>query len=697
MHVSSGDEAGFRAAFFSDTHIDDHPTEQDLNLALVFDDLIRERPDAILHGGDLTEYGSQHVLDRYRQLIPDALRTRVHHVAGNHESRWDPAGLRSYADTFGSGPRSLDVNGVHIVLLEAAVVLQEQAYLGAEQLRWLDADLSATGPGTPVVVVAHFPMGQDFYYVNDADSFWDTIAPHRVDVLLTGHLHREVCAVVNGVTCVTSLANKVVPGYYWLQRGVQGGRDVLTISRVDLQHRHPASTAPQRRERGLTRVDLGASRTAADTAVAAEVSAGHGQLHVHGRAAAGDDVEVSARVWPEGTYATIDDDPWDSLTSHEGQFAGQVETADLPPGQHRLRIRRATPAQDWETTRRFEIPGGPVAPLSTLRLNGPVQGPLVMAGDTVIATTVRGGVYALELEHGTLSQRWRVGTAPVHRAPGVSADGSAIHVPTTSGRLHTLASESGEQQWEADLGHPVMSHPLVDEGRGGERIYVTAGPTTWCLDPDGATVWTAPVPPPSCGCACLVDGALILGAGDGTVRALDARTGESRWTANLAADPYPYRQLIYGPWNTSVTPIGPGTVAATTVRGITALDVHSGRQRWTHEGMYLYTPLLAVDGRVLAISQSGRVEVIDAQTGTSRTLGRLAPISLDAGPVRRGDRLFHLAFSGLLSTLDLETGHIDPLRQVTTARVLASPVLAGDTLLVGDQDGVVHALGIDQA
>lgn len=688
----------FTAAFLSDTHIDDHPTEHDLHLSATFADMAQWGPDVVLHGGDLTEYGSRAVLERYLSLLPEGLRDRIHHVAGNHETRWSSDGLTAYSALLARGPRSFDAGGLHFVLLEAAVVLQEQAYLGVHQLDWLKQDLAGTD--APTVIMLHFPMGGDFHFVNDADDFFATIADFPVRLLLSGHVHRQTVASMNGVVRLTSPATKERPGYYRLRRSCTDGRDELVIDRVDLRHPGPGDAGLSPRVRQVIRIDLSTPRCASPLRSGPSSRIEGDTVTVEARLRPTDlQIEAAAEVWQEGTYAATSPGAWTPLHRTNETIAGEMDVSDLPPGHYRLRLRAQSDMyHSWEFSSRIQVPDGAVQPMSTFSLDGPVQGGLVSTAGVTVATTTTGHTYGLSVHDGTLAQQWLAHTGSVYRTPAVSTDGDTLYVPSVDGHLHALRASDGSFLWSAYLGHAVLSSPSVAEVDGEQRVFVTAGNRMICLARDGSPVWESTIAMQSCGSAAVTADLVIIGAGDGSVRALDAATGEQRWVFDTNDHPFAYRRLIYGPWSTNVTVIDHQTVVASTVTHLYALDVDTGQERWSLPGTCLYTPVLPLGDRVLRITQQGEGALIDTTTGTSTTLGSVVPISLDAAPVHHGDRVYHVGFSGLLASIDLATARSRTLRQVTTARVMATPLLldSGSTLLVAGQDGIVHALNVDQ-
>ena len=440
-------------------------------LRLAFTSIERADPTFVLNAGDITDFGGDDEYDAYLSTIPDPLRSRLRHVPGNHEARWDVHGLELYRRHFGPAPYSFDVAGLHVAGLDPTQLLQEPGHFGRDHLRWLRHDLRGAAPS---VLFLHYPLGAEHYYVNDQDAFAETVADLPVRAVFAGHIHREQVVRTNGFTQVAAEAVKDGAFYYWVERAVDAGHALLRVWAVAVaadgtDTRRELVTVPLGRDdeaRGLrpARIDVG---TPANGAVPVTV-----RLDRPGGAAA-----AKAQVYPQHVFGGGTPGTWTDLTrSGDGDWSGSVGVAALAPGVHRIQVRTAgTGGARHDATATFTIPragNGTGAPVERwqARLPGSVQGALAAYGGLVVAATTTGHVEAFRPGPAGRQVRWRAELGPVYRGPAFSTDGSRVVVPSADHRLYALDAATGRVRWRFQASEPRPRRPARHVGRrAGDR------------------------------------------------------------------------------------------------------------------------------------------------------------------------------------------------------------------------------------
>lgn len=152
--------------------------------------------------------------------------------------------------------RSFDFKGYHFILLDSIEVIDGaepyRGFVGAEQMRWLHADLAQTPPDRPIVLVSHLPLLTGFYQMTGGIAepvppgrgvlnnreVLAAFANHRLLAVLQGHLHVEETIRWRGTTFITGGS---VCGQWWRGpwQGTPEGYGVLLLhpDRVEWKYR----------------------------------------------------------------------------------------------------------------------------------------------------------------------------------------------------------------------------------------------------------------------------------------------------------------------------------------------------------------------------------------------------------------------------------------------------------------------------
>ena len=160
---------------------------------------LADQPDFIIHTGDVSQLSREEEFDDAREMLKET-GLPIFFVPGEHDML-DEGGGKAFLDHFGKGSAgagwySFDHKGVHFVALVNVADLKPggMGNLGAEQLKWLKADLDARPSSMPIVVFAHIPL-----WTVHADWGWGTddagealklLARFGSVTVLNGHIHQ---------------------------------------------------------------------------------------------------------------------------------------------------------------------------------------------------------------------------------------------------------------------------------------------------------------------------------------------------------------------------------------------------------------------------------------------------------------------------------------------------------------------------
>ena len=173
---------------------------------------LAERPDLLIHTGDLTHLSTPREFDAVAEILKGARVGHIAYVPGEH----DLIGDSRYLERFGKGTKgdgwySFDHKGVHFVgLVNVAAQGTDKGLgvLGDDQLQWLEADLASRGPSTPVVVFAHVPLLAVYpawgWGTADGGRALELLKRFGSVTVLNGHIHQVFRKIEGNVTFHTA-------------------------------------------------------------------------------------------------------------------------------------------------------------------------------------------------------------------------------------------------------------------------------------------------------------------------------------------------------------------------------------------------------------------------------------------------------------------------------------------------------------
>ena len=211
-------DATFRFVQISDSHIGFNKAPNPDPLATLRETIVRinaqpQRPDFIVHTGDLTHLSKPEQFDTVKQVLSEAKVDQVFFIPGEHDVIGDNG--KAFFDRFGAGVsgrgwHSFDHHGVHFIALVNVLNLQAGGlgYLGTEQLAWLQQDVAGLPDSTPIVVLAHMPMWSLYpqwgWGTQDAAQALELLKRFGSVTVLNGHIHQIQQTVEGKVTFYTA-------------------------------------------------------------------------------------------------------------------------------------------------------------------------------------------------------------------------------------------------------------------------------------------------------------------------------------------------------------------------------------------------------------------------------------------------------------------------------------------------------------
>lgn len=173
---------------------------------------LRQRPEAVVITGDLTDFGRIEEYEYLRELLVP-LTMPVYLMPGNHDDR---SNLRtvfsdhSYLGEAGFMQYHCTIGPLHLLALDTSEPDRSDGMLCAQRLAWLEQQL-ATLHDEPVVVAMHHPPFRTLIGHMDEIGLTEGAAEldallHRhtnVERVLCGHLHRAIDVRFGGTLAST--------------------------------------------------------------------------------------------------------------------------------------------------------------------------------------------------------------------------------------------------------------------------------------------------------------------------------------------------------------------------------------------------------------------------------------------------------------------------------------------------------------
>jgi hypothetical protein len=172
-----------------------------------------DKPDFLLHTGDITHLSRPDQFDNVDQILKTANTKDVFFVPGEHDVLDDNG--KSYLDRYGkatkgSGWYSFDQKGVHFIALVNVMNLKAGGLgsLGADQLQWLQEDVRHLKHSTPIVLFAHVPLWTIYpewgWGTEDSAQALSYLRKFGSVTVLNGHIHQTMQKIEGHVTFHTA-------------------------------------------------------------------------------------------------------------------------------------------------------------------------------------------------------------------------------------------------------------------------------------------------------------------------------------------------------------------------------------------------------------------------------------------------------------------------------------------------------------
>lgn len=266
--------------------------------------------------------------------------------------------------------------------------------------------------------------------------------------------------------------------------------------------------------------------------------------------------------------------------------------------------------------------------------------------------------------------------------------------PSLTGYAKTSLPEKLGVRWQYQADGGVFQSPVGDDS----RVYVaTRTGRVFALDAAGNEVWTRQISDTADGTPARIEAplslahtTLLVATSKGALQALDAATGEARWTYEVGG-------AVFGAVNFAPSLEGDGTrlfVLRQDDGVVHCLELETGRQVWLAEPVGRADGSLSISGKNVVFGSCVSALHVVAQGDGRHT--RKVPVGADcqiaSGPALVGDEIYSGSRCGHFLRVDAATSRIMWTNSDATNEVFTTPAVTDRLVLFGSEDGHVYAL-----
>ncbi|HEX6995027.1 MAG TPA: outer membrane protein assembly factor BamB [Gammaproteobacteria bacterium] len=314
-------------------------------------------------------------------------------------------------------------------------------------------------------------------------------------------------------------------------------------------------------------------------------------------------------------------------------------------------------------------------------------------GVYVYAGAYDGRVAALDASNGR--EAWSVDTdAPLSAGPGYG--NGVLAFGTSDGELIALEAETGEERWRVPVGSEVLAAPAV--GTNVIALRSTDGRLRGFSITDGRQMWTIEQNQPP----LIVRGdtkpeiagqTVVAGFDNGRIGAYRLATGDPLWELAIGspAGRSELDRLVDIGGDLQI--LGSDVYAVGYQGRAVAVDLNSGFVLWEQE-MSSLAGLGGDANSVYVTNDVSYVVSLARSNGAVQWTQEALRLRDLTAPVRYMNTIVVGDFEGYLHFMDVDDGRFVARARVTSAPIPAAPIIVGRSLVVQAEDGRVAAYGV---
>lgn len=660
----------FCFAHISDTHILSEKNILDLKSVLNHILTLPLNPVFVINTGDITEYGYPEEFEAYNQIINTFIpRLKFYNASGNHDTRWSNAGKQNFRRLIGETNFSFDYGGVHFVVLDSSMLIEQYAHFEKKDLDWLEADLRRQSEDKPVIIAFHHPPFLENLYIDNEYELLQTIEKYNVVLVLMGHIHQHKIWRVNGIHFATTAATMQQQGF----RLVEVTSQTLTL--------YSGSVKSNALNRDMV---IPLKKSAPPEITILPVTSKNDYTLV-----VTTNITDNASTCSYTLNSSREFKPLKQVRS--GLFAEQIPYRELSPGNHKVVVRLSSEKSgEWRKMTGFEIPHRKNKVLFAFQTQAAIQSSPVISGKRLYVGSNDGNIYCINSKNGKLLWQFKTG-AEVIAVPAVEKN--VVYTGSLDGNFYALDARTGKTIWCYPVGAPVLASATVSR----DKVFFGAGDFKLraLAKKDGTLLWEFPTGRLIKMKPAVAGDKILFGSWDGYFYCLNINDGKLIWKEQISANP------LYAPATSNPLIVENKVIFVAHNYTTHCLDIETGKRLWnfpgTDESKPSYNSGAYFENSVFFGSITGHLVSFNVNDGKLRFATPLKSLSaldlvFDSSPLIYQKTAFLGSIGGNLYGVDCQTGQLKWQFSLQNGYIFSSPVINKGILYVGDCAGKLYAI-----
>ncbi len=662
----------FKYAWITDSHIG-AGTDNALGQVIDRINLHKDELSFVIHSGDITEKGFESEFTQYKNLV-NKCQIPIHHVPGNHETKWSPSALSAYVKVMGEMHFAFNHLGFKFIGMNSGIPMRGGCgFFDPADMAWLDDQLGHLDfVNQPLVFISHMPLDE-----GGAPNYWqvlDRLKQHRTVWIMVGHGHSNRAYDFESLPGAMGRDTYANPPAF----------NIVTMSEkeivVETCNATTGEIAPAWYQRPTPRI------------IQPGIEFTNLQEYEKISATKAVDITTSEAVVNGQWEITSATSSIQNLSGSGQSWRADLVTTGLRNGYHTIQVRFVSAAgQTVSATRAFYVENGYPSSQWTYNCGAEVLTKPACDAVGVYAGTSDGRIIGLSLADG--QPLWPAIPTSGVIASSPLAHQQRIYIGSADGKLYAVDAVTGHVEWTFQAQGAILTAPVIAD----TLLYFAGGNTFYALGLQGhATVWTAAVG--TVECKPLIHGdKIIFGSWDGTVRALDRRSGQQLWSWVRNTNFY------YAP--AACWPVATADKVFVTDpdRYMSAINIETGKTIWSSKTPEFYDSIgLSEDqSRLYGRSVDGRLYAFDAAASAQTQLWNANLVygfdTICSMPIEAQGRVFSAGKNGFAAAVDGASGAIYWSYNVGASHVPTVTPLDRDRVLVTSLSGLLMLVQGDPA